>query len=229
MAINLTHRQNQVLSFVIQTLHKRGLPPTRAEIATAMGFAVAASAQEHLQALVRKGYIAIEPGQSRALTVLKNPDASPYHPYRQGQQDQQRIVGALSKPRSDARLPIVGSVRAGQPIVASDHIESYLPVQAKLFQPRADFLLRVRGDSMCDAGILEGDLLAVHKTNLATSGQIIVARVGDDITVKFFQRKQDFIVLVPANSNYQPLEVAVSDVQFAVEGLVVGVIRRFSH
>lgn len=236
MAINLTHRQNQVLSFVIQTLHKRGLPPTRAEIATAMGFAVAASAQEHLQALVRKGYIAIEPGQSRALTVLKNPDASPYHPYQQGQQGQQgrqRIVGAvsgaLSKPRSDARLPIVGSVRAGQPIVASDHIESYLPVQAKLFQPRADFLLRVRGDSMCDAGILEGDLLAVHKTNLATSGQIIVARVGDDITVKFFQRKQDFIVLVPANSNYAPLEVAVSDVQFAVEGLVVGVIRRFSH
>ena len=239
MAINLTHRQNQVLSFVLQTLHKRGLPPTRAEIATAMGFAVAASAQEHLQALVRKGYIAIEPGQSRALTVLKNPDASPYHSYRQDQPDQpgqpgqQRIVGAvsgaLSKPKIDARLPIVGSVRAGQPIVASDHIESYLPVQAKLFQPRADFLLRVRGDSMCDAGILEGDLLAVHKTNLATSGQIIVARVGDDITVKFFQRKQDFIVLVPANSNYQPLEVAVSDVQFAVEGLVVGVIRRFSH
>ena len=223
MAINLTHRQNQVLSFVLQALRKRALPPTRAEIATAMGFAVAASAQEHLQALERKGYIAIAPGQSRALTVLKNPDGSPY------QQTIGTVSGAFNKPRSEARLPIVGSVRAGQPIVASDHIESYLPVQAKLFQPRADFLLRVRGDSMCDAGILEGDLLAVHKTNLATSGQIIVARVGDDITVKFFQRKQDFIVLVPANSNYAPLEVAVSDVQFAVEGLVVGVIRRFSH
>ncbi len=224
MAINLTHRQNQVLSFVIQALDKRGMPPTRAEIAAAMGFAVAASAQEHLQALVRKDYIAIEPGQSRALTVLKNPDGSPYqrNPY------QQRNNGtvSLSKPRAEARLPIVGSVRAGQPIVASDHIESYLPVQAKLFQPRADFLLRVRGDSMCEAGILEGDLLAVHKTNVATSGQTIVARVGDDITVKFFQRKDDCILLVPANSNYVPLQIALSDTQFAVEGLVVGVIRR---
>jgi len=229
MAINLTHRQNQVLSFVIQTLHKRGLPPTRAEIAVAMGFAVAASAQEHLQALVRKDYIAIEPGQSRALTVLKNPDGSPY---QRNLYQQQSISGAVSgalsksKARVEVRLPLVGSVRAGQPIVASDHIESYLPVQAKLFQPRADFLLRVRGDSMCEAGILEGDLLAVHKTNLATSGQIIVARVGDDITVKFFQRKLDCILLVAANSNYVPIQIALSDAQFAVEGLVVGVIRR---
>lgn len=226
MAINLTHRQNQVLSFVLQALRKRALPPTRAEIATAMGFAVAASAQEHLQALVRKGYIAIAPGQSRALTVLKNPDGSPYQPY---QQSIAAASGALNKPKSEARLPIVGSVRAGQPIVASDHIESYLPVQAKLFQPRADFLLRVRGDSMCDAGILQGDLLAVHKTNLATSGQIIVARVGDDITVKFFQRTEDSVSLVPANSNYSAITIALDDAQFAVEGLVVGVIRRFGH
>ena len=223
MAINLTHRQNQVLSFVLQALRKRALPPTRAEIATAMGFAVAASAQEHLQALVRKGYIAIAPGQSRALTVLKNPDGSPY------QQSVAAASVALNKPKSEARLPIVGSVRAGQPIVASDHIESYLPEQAKLFQPRADFLLRVRGDSMCDAGILQGDLLAVHKTNLATSGQIIVARVGDDITVKFFQRTEDSVSLVPANSNYAAITIALDDTQFAVEGLVVGVIRRFGH
>ena len=230
MAINLTHRQNQVLSFVIQALHKRGLPPTRAEIAAAMGFAVAASAQEHLQALVRKGYIAIEPGQSRALTLLKNPDGSMYQRRTHDPHNNKSVAGAgvaLSKPKGEARLPIVGSVRAGQPLVASDHIESYLPVQAKLFQPRADFLLRVRGDSMCEAGILEGDLLAVHKTNLATSGQIIVARVGDDITVKFFQRNDDCILLVPANSNYVPLQVSLSDAQFAVEGLVVGVIRRF--
>lgn len=233
MAINLTHRQNQVLSFVIQALHKRGLPPTRAEIAAAMGFAVAASAQEHLQALVRKGYIAIEPGQSRALTLLKNPDGSRYQRHAHDPHDphnNKSVAGAgvaLSKPKSEARLPIVGSVRAGQPLVASDRIESYLPMQAKLFQPRADFLLRVRGDSMCEAGILEGDLLAVHKTNLATSGQIIVARVGDDITVKFFQRNDDCILLVPANSNYVPLQVSLSDAQFAVEGLVVGVIRRF--
>ena len=229
MAINLTHRQHQVLSFVIQTMHKRGMPPTRAEIAVAMGFAVAASAQEHLQALVRKNYIAIEPGQSRALTVLKNPDGSPYQ--RSSSQQQgiaDTISGGLSKVRAEIRLPLVGSVRAGQPIVASDHIESYLPVQAKLFQPRADFLLRVRGDSMCEAGILEGDLLAVHKTNLASSGQIIVARVGDDITVKYFQRNQDCILLLPANSNYVPLQVALSDSQFAVEGLVVGVIRRLN-
>ena len=230
MAINLTHRQNQVLSFVIQALHKRGLPPTRAEIAAAMGFAVAASAQEHLQALVRKGYIAIEPGQSRALTLLKNPDGSTYQRHEHDPNNNKSVAGArvaLSKPKGEARLPIVGSVRAGQPLVASDHIESYLPMQAKLFQPRADFLLRVRGDSMCEAGILEGDLLAVHKTNLATSGQIIVARVGDDITVKFFQRNDDCILLVPANSNYVPLQVSLSDAQFAVEGLVVGVIRRF--
>lgn len=223
MAINLTHRQNQVLSFVLQALRKRALPPTRAEIATAMGFAVAASAQEHLQALVRKGYIAIAPGQSRALTVLKNPDGSPY------QQSIAAASVALNKPKSEARLPIVGSVRAGQPIVASDHIESYLPVQAKLFQPRADFLLRVRGDSMCDAGILQGDLLAVHKTNLAASGQIIVARLGDDITVKFFQLTENSVSLVPANSNYSAITIALDDAQFAVEGLVVGVIRRFGH
>ncbi len=227
MAINLTHRQNQVLSFVIQALDKRGMPPTRAEIAVAMGFAVAASAQEHLQALVRKDYIAIEPGQSRALTVLKNPDGSPYQRNSyQKQSDAGSASSAFSLPRGEIRLPLVGSVRAGQPIVASDHIESYLPVQPKLFQPRADFLLRVRGDSMCEAGILEGDLLAVHKTNVATSGQIIVARVGDDITVKFFQHKNDCILLVPANSNYAPLQISLSDTQFAVEGLVVGVIRR---
>jgi repressor LexA len=226
MAINLTHRQNQVLSFVLQALRKRALPPTRAEIATAMGFAVAASAQEHLQALVRKGYIAIAPGQSRALTVLKNPDGSPYHPY---QESIGTVSSVLNKSKNEARLPIVGSVRAGQPIVASDHIESYLPVQAKLFQPRADFLLRVRGDSMCDAGILQGDLLAVHKTNLAASGQIIVARVGDDITVKFFRRTEDSVSLVPANSNYAAITIALDDAQFAVEGLVVGVIRRFAH
>ncbi len=227
MAINLTHRQNQVLSFVIQALDKRGMPPTRAEIAVAMGFAVAASAQEHLQALVRKDYIAIEPGQSRALTVLKNLDGSPYQRNSyQKQGDAGNASRAFSKPRGEIRLPLVGSVRAGQPIVASDHIESYLPVQAKLFQPRADFLLRVRGDSMCEAGILEGDLLAVQKTNAATSGQIIVARVGDDITVKYFQRKDDCILLVPANSNYSPLQISLSDAQFAVEGLVVGVIRR---
>ena len=224
MAYKLTARQAQVLGFVLQTLRERGLPPTRAEIALAMGFAVAASAQEHLQALVRKGYIAIEAGQSRALSILKNPDGSTYQRVSYGAAA--RMV--VRKPRSEARLPIVGSVRAGQPIVSSDHIEAYLPVQAKLFQPRADFLLRVRGDSMCDAGILEGDLLAVHRTQVANSGQIIVARVGEEITVKTFQREHDRVLLMPANANYAPIIVALAHEQFAVEGLVVGVIRHMS-
>jgi repressor LexA len=222
MANNLTQRQHQVLDFVLQRLQNRGLPPTRAEIAAAMGFAVSASAQEHVQALVRKGYIALDAGQSRALTVLKHPDGSAYqHPAS--------TRAVRLKQVSEVRLPIVGSVRAGQPIVAEDHIESYLPVQGTLFKPRADFLLRVRGDSMCDAGILEGDVLAIHKSNVALAGQIVVARVGDDITVKFFQRKDDIVMLVAANANYKPIQIALSDPQFAIEGIVVGVIRHFHN
>ena len=139
----------------------------------------------------------------------------------------------LDQPVALSLIPTMVSVlpcrvAAGFPSPAEDHAVQRVDLMAQLIKhPQATFLLRVRGDSMCEAGILEGDLLAVHKTNLATSGQIIVARVGDDITVKFFQRNDDCILLVPANSNYVPLQVSLSDAQFAVEGLVVGVIRRF--
>jgi len=197
----LTPRQSQVLELIRQHISDTGYPPTRADIAAELGFKSPNAAEEHLKALARKGAIEIIPGTSRGIRL---PDDE------------------------ESGLPLVGRVAAGNPILAEENIEDRVDLPAGFFQPRADYLLRVRGDSMVDAGILDGDLLAVHKTQQATNGQIVVARIEDEVTVKRFQRtrKRNQILLLPENEAYQPIEVDLANQAFAIEGLSVGVIRQ---
>ncbi len=198
---SLTPRQSQVLELIRQHIIDTGYPPTRADIAQELGFRSPNAAEEHLKALARKGAIEIIPGTSRGIRLPENLDAG---------------------------IPLIGRVAAGNPILAEENIEDRVDMPAGFFQPRADYLLRVRGDSMIDAGILDGDLLAVHKTQQATNGQIVVARIEDEVTVKRFQRtrKRDQILLLPENPAYQPIEVDLATQAFAIEGLSVGVIRQ---
>ena len=197
----LTARQQQVLDLIKRHILSTGYPPTRADIAQELGFRSPNAAEEHLKALARKGAIEIIPGTSRGIRVpeIENPG-----------------------------LPIVGQVAAGNPILAEENIEDRVDLPAGFFQPRADYLLRVKGDSMVDAGIYDGDLLAVHKTQQATNGQIVVARIEDEVTVKRFQRtrRRNQILLLPENEAYDPIEVDLAHQAFSIEGLSVGVIRQ---
>ncbi len=196
---SLTNRQAQVLDLIKQYIADTGYPPTRADIARELGFKSPNAAEEHLKALARKGAIEMIPGTSRGIRL---PD--------------------------DGGLPVVGRVAAGSPILAAEHIEDRVELPAGFFQPRADFLLRVHGDSMKDAGILDGDLLAVHKTPEAANGQIVVARIDDEVTVKRFQRTRarSKVLLLPENEDYEPIEVDLKEQPFQIEGLSVGVIRQ---
>lgn len=196
---NLTPRQSQVLEIVKQHIERTGYPPTRAEIAKMLGFRSANAAEEHVKALARKGALEVAPGTSRGIRLTEQPG-----------------------------LPVVGRVAAGQPVLAEQHIEDHVELAADFFRPQASYLLRVRGDSMSGAGILHGDLLAVHKTPEARSGQIIVARVEDEVTVKRLRRtrSQASLTLLPENEDYAPIEVDLRRQSFAVEGLCVGVLRR---
>lgn len=195
----LTPRQAEVLELIKSYIDDTGYPPTRADIARRLGFRSPNAAEEHLKALARKGAIEMIPGTSRGIRLPEAPG-----------------------------LPVVGRVAAGDPILAQENIEEHVDVPGGLFHPRADFLLRVRGDSMRDVGILDGDLLAVHKTPDASNGQIVVARVDDEVTVKRFQRtrQRGRVLLLPENDSYQPIEVDLSAQEFHIEGLSVGVIRR---
>ncbi len=195
----LTKRQAEVLALVRQHIEDTGYPPTRANIASELGFKSANAAEEHLRALARKGAIEIIPGTSRGI----------------------RLPESLG-------LPIVGRVAAGAPILAEEHIEDHCEVPPQFFRPRADYFLRVHGESMKDAGILDGDLLAVHKALEARNGQIVVARIDDEVTVKRFQRtrSKSRILLLPENGAFEPIEVDLSTQSFAIEGHSVGVVRR---
>lgn len=197
----LTPRQQEILTLIKDNLDATGMPPTRAEIATRLGFKSANSAEEHLKALAKKGVIEMLPGMSRGIRIIGDEDELP------------------------DGLPLIGQVAAGEPILAQQHIESHYRVDENLFRPHADFLLRVQGMSMKDIGILDGDLLAVHKTQEARNGQIIVARVDDDVTVKRFERKGNTILLHPENEEFSPIQVDLTQQYFTVEGLAVGVIR----
>jgi len=195
----LTTRQSQVLDLIRKHIAATGYPPTRADIAAQLGFKSANAAEEHLKALARKGAIEIIPGTSRGIRLPE-----------------------------DAGLPIVGQVAAGEPILATEHVEDHCAVPAEFFSPPADYLLRVRGDSMKDVGILDQDLLAVHKTEEAANGQIVVARIDEDVTVKRLQRgrAKHQITLLPENDDYEPIKVDLREQSFAIEGLSVGVLRR---
>lgn len=193
---NLTARQQEILQFIRDTLESVGAPPTRAEISAAFGFSSPNAAEDHLRALERKGAIRLEPGSARGI----------------------RLVEQLG-------LPLIGRVAAGSPILAEAHIQGRFQLDPALFQPRADYLLKVRGMSMRDAGILDGDLLAVHRSSEARSGQIVVARVYDEVTVKRFKRRGNTVELLPENPDFEPIVVDLKREPLEIEGLVVGLIR----
>ena len=197
---SLTNRQQQVLDFILRHVEKTGMPPTRLEIASSMGFRSANAAEDHLKALAKKGAIALTPGASRGIRVL-------------------------TQRRAPGLLPVVGRVAAGAPILAQQHISEHLQIAPDTFRPRASYLLKVRGTSMRDAGILDGDLLAVHQTRDVSNGQIVVARVENDVTVKRFSRRGNKVRLLPANPEFEPIVVDLKTQELNIEGLGVGVVR----
>lgn len=202
----LTARQQQILDLIRHTIEKTGIPPTRAEIAVALGFRSANAAEDHLKALAKKGAIELTANTSRGIRLT---------------------AAALPKPLVESDrwlLPLVGRVAAGSPILAAEHVTRQIGVDASLFAERPDYLLTVRGLSMRDAGILEGDLLAIRKTQDARNGQIVVARLADEVTVKRFERSQGHIRLLPENPDFDPIIVHPTD-EFALEGVAVGLIR----
>jgi len=192
----LTARQQEILDFIRACVSDRGAPPTRAEIASHLGFGSLNAAESHLQALARKGAISLEPGRSRGIRLPEEPG-----------------------------LPLVGRVAAGHPLLAMEHIEGHWRVDPAHFHPRADYLLRVRGQSMRDAGILDGDLLAVHRSQTAREGQTVVARVDDEVTVKLFHPRGERIELVACNPDFAPIVVDPARQHFCIEGIGVGVLR----
>lgn len=194
----LTKRQQQVLDMIREFIEEYNVPPTRVEIAEAMGFRSANAAEDHLKALLRKGAIEMYAGSSRGIRIVETEHLG---------------------------LPVVGQVAAGNPILAEENIEDHYKVDAEVFYPAADYLLRVKGMSMRDVGILNGDLLAVHRTQNVTSGQIIVARLGDEVTVKRFRRRGNKVRLMPENPDFEPIEVDLREEELTIEGLAVGVIR----
>lgn len=208
--IKLTARQQQILKLIIDAIETTGFPPTRAEIAAELGFRSANAAEEHLQALARKGMIEIAPGISRGIRL------------KSASNDR------VSAERAPLRVPLVGRVAAGSPILAQEHIESMYQLDPSMFPIKPDFLLKVRGMSMRDAGILEGDLLAVKKASSVRNGQIVVARLGDEVTVKRFQRTGSQVELISENPDFPPILVHSGRDDFVLEGLAVGLLRSWN-
>ena len=199
--IKLTKRQAEVLEVIRQNVEETGYPPTRAEIAEVLGFKSANAAEDHIKALAKKGAIEIVPGASRGIRLP------------QGEPD---------------GLPIVGQVAAGNPILGEENIEDYCTLAPEFFAPPADYLLRVRGMSMKDIGIFDGDLLAVHKTSQVRNGQVVVARIEDEVTVKRFMKNKHVVELLPENEDFEPIVVDLKEQPLEIEGLAVGVIRKES-
>ncbi len=195
----LTTRQQQVYDLIRDHINQTGMPPTRAEIASQLGFRSPNAAEEHLKALARKGAIEIVSGTSRGIRLLIEEESN--------------------------GLPLIGRVAAGEPLLAQEHIETYYKVAPDLFKPSADFLLRVAGMSMKDIGIMDGDLLAVHKTQDVRNGQVVVARIDDEVTVKRWKKQGTVVHLLPENNVFEPIIVDTSTQSLTVEGLAVGMVR----
>lgn len=193
----LTPRQQEILQLIQEWTKATGSAPTRAEIARRLGFRSANAAEEHLRALAKKGMLELLPGAARGIRL-----------------------------KQDAGLPVVGRVAAGSPLLAQEHIEAYFGIEADMFVPRADYLLRVQGMSMKDAGILDGDLLAVHRSAEAANGQVVVARLDDEVTVKRLRRRGPIVELLPENPEFAPLVVDMRQREVVIEGIGVGVVRR---
>ena len=215
-APKLTDRQQQILDLVQSAIERTGAPPTRAEIASELGFRSANAAEEHLQALARKGVIELVGGTSRGIRLKSDT-------LRALNQSRVKQFSLPLPSLAQLTLPLVGRVAAGSPILAQEHIEQHYAVGPNLFSAKADFLLRVKGQSMRDIGILDGDLLAVRKASEARNGQIVVARLGDEVTVKRWRRNGDEAWLLPENPDFKPIRVPHEG--FALEGLAVGLIR----
>lgn len=194
--IKLTPRQQEILDFIKNSLEVLGAPPTRAEIAQAFGFASPNAAEEHIKALAKKGVINLEPGSARGI----------------------RLVEQLG-------LPLIGSVAAGSPILAVENIQHRYQLDPNFFAPKADYLLKVRGNSMIDAGIFDGDLLAVHATREARNGQVVVARIEDEVTVKRYKKHGSVVELIAESAGYEPIIVDTKRQALEIEGLAVGLIR----
>ncbi|WP_114416513.1 transcriptional repressor LexA [Marinospirillum perlucidum] len=202
----LTKRQQEVLDIVKQAMQEKGMPPTRAEISRLLGFKSPNAAEEHLKALAKKGAIEMMPGTSRGIRLPKEPEVP-------------------------EGVPVLGQVAAGSPLLAQENIDSHLKVDPASFSPKADYLLRVKGLSMKNIGIMEGDLLAVHRTQEAPrNGQLVVARIDDEVTVKRFKQEGSRVWLLPENEDFEPIEVDLTEGNLAIEGLAVGLIREdFNH
>jgi repressor LexA len=214
----LTARQQQILALVQTSIERTGAPPTRAEIAAELGFRSANAAEEHLQALARKGVIELVGGTSRGIRLKSEV-------LRSLNQQRNKQFSLPLPSLSQLMLPLVGRVAAGSPILAQEHIDQTYAVEATLFARRPDYLLKVRGMSMRDAGILDGDLLAVQRTKEAKNGQIVVARLGEEVTVKRFRRVRGNVELMPENPDFQTIVVTPESGEFEIEGLAVGLIR----
>jgi repressor LexA len=212
MATTLTPRQTQILNFIRQVISSTGFPPTRVEISSEFGFKSANAAEEHLRALAKKGAIVLTAGASRGIRLVSI--------------DHDDAPSALSRTANllGLTLPIIGRVAAGQPILASENVERELQLDPALFSKTPDYLLKVRGLSMRDAGILDGDLLAVKRTPEARSGQIVVARIDEDVTVKRLSQHKGQIILLAENPDFEHISIKPGQ-QFAIEGIAVGLIR----
>ena len=198
---DLTPRQRQILDFIREQVEESGMPPTRAEIALALGFKSANAAEDHLKALKRKGVIDLVPGTSRGIQLKDTM-------------------------RDQMGLPLVGRVAAGRPILAEEHIEARYQVDPKLFHPQPHYLLRVQGMSMKDIGIMDGDLVAVHRTPEVRNRQIVVARLENEVTVKRYRQEGPVAWLLPENADFEPIRVDLREQSMLIEGIVVGVLRR---
>ncbi|MBI5927075.1 MAG: transcriptional repressor LexA [Aquabacterium sp.] len=223
----LTPRQQEIFELIQRAIARTGAPPTRAEIATELGFKSANAAEEHLQALARKGVIELVGGTSRGIR-LKAGTLRTVNETRKRTGDTPSNVLPFNLPLPGLEqlvLPLVGRVAAGSPILAQEHVEQTYSVEPGLFARRPDYLLRVKGMSMKDVGIMDGDLLAVARTRDARNGQIVVARIGDEVTVKRFQRTAKGIELLPENPDFKPILVSPDQDDFELEGLAVGLIR----
>lgn len=195
----LTKRQQQILDMIRSHIEETGMPPTRADICEYFDFRSPTAADDHLKALARKEAIELMPGTSRGIRLVSDYE--------------------------EDGVPVVGHVAAGAPIMSEEHIEDYYPVDPALFYPRADFLLRVRGDSMINIGILDNDLLAVHSTTDVYNNQIVVARVDDEVTVKRYRRRGNIVTLLAENDDYEPIRVDLREQEFTIEGVYTGILR----
>lgn len=203
---HLTPRQSEVLTCIRNYFSTHGSPPTMLEIAQALDIRSPNAVRDHLRALERKGALELIPGTSRGIRLTNNTEEN-----------------------KTAQLPLIGQVAAGSPILAEQHIESYHQISPEQFNPHADYLLRVNGMSMKDIGILDGDLLAVHRAVQAENGQIVVARIDDEVTVKRFKREKDFAFLQPENDEFNVIKIDLKNTDFAIEGIGVGIIRHGFH